>query len=143
MLLLLLLNLSNAVVDYSEPAEFADMNAPDIHYYDQNFTNVKRHNGWSSVDAQPQSAFKHSTFRISVFDGKTAPTFSDRTAGKTTRVKYPKIAHAYTVDIQTKIILLGIMMLLFALVFTTTTKMLQEMLKIKMKSKESAEVEKV
>jgi len=47
---------------------------------------------------------------------------------------YPKLAHVYNVDIQTKFILLGIMILLFALVFTTTTKMLQEVLKIKVKS---------
>lgn len=46
---------------------------------------------------------------------------------------YPKMAYTYSIDIQTKVILLGIMLLLLALVASTTTKMVQEVIKIRMK----------
>lgn len=52
-------------------------------------------------------------------------------------IGYPKMTHVYNIDAQTKLVLLGIMVLLFVLVLSTTMKMVEDVLKIRMKNEES------
>lgn len=102
MLLYLFLEIANCVINFTIPTEKGESN---------------------SISSLVESSDK-SKNEVLVIDNNS------EYANEYTKV-YPKLPFVYNVDPTTKVILLGIGILLFTLVLTTTSKMAQEILKIR------------
>ncbi|ELA40915.1 uncharacterized protein VICG_02055 [Vittaforma corneae ATCC 50505] len=123
-MLLVLLSIAKCMVDFVEPAALLVDGFNEEHGIKK--PSLDKKHDLAGMDHQVKTVNSPEVFIPEIVASPPQENFKHRHS-------YPKMPFIYSVDVQTKIVLLGIMILLFALVISTTTRMMQEVVRIRMK----------